>query len=271
MRLRAAAVSFALLFGAAGAFAAGRVVERPDLKRIFDAHGTNGTLVVRERGSGERIVYAPERAEKRFSPASTFKIVNFVVALDTGVVRPDTVIKWDRVAREYPAWNKAHDLRTAFRDSVVWYYQELARRIGRKAMEKHLKKFRYGNMKMGPAVDAFWLDGSLAVSAEEQARFLESLYFDARALGLRADHLDALKQAMLLESRPGWRLYGKTGVATASAPPYVGWLVGFVEKGDKVYFYAMNLDGAQVDAGFLSKRLAVVKDALHALGITADP
>ena len=39
-------------------------------------------------------------------------------------------MKWDVEKRMYDMWNQDLDLTNAFKYSAVWFYQELARRIG---------------------------------------------------------------------------------------------------------------------------------------------
>jgi beta-lactamase class D len=71
------------------------------------------------------------------SPWSTFKILNALIALETGVATgPDFAIPWDRQPRERPEWNQEQTLRTAVERSAFWYFQELARRIGPRQMQK---------------------------------------------------------------------------------------------------------------------------------------
>jgi beta-lactamase class D len=79
----------------------------------------------------------PERCAKRFSPCSTFKIPNALVGLDTGVIPDaDHLIKWDGTVNSREAANRDHTLRTAVSQSIVWYFQELARRVGSEQMQQ---------------------------------------------------------------------------------------------------------------------------------------
>ena len=79
--------------------------------------------------------YNYERCQQGFLPASTFKIINTLIGLETGVISDSTYeLKWDGKKRFVPAWNYDHTLVSAFRVSAVWYYQELARRVGLERM-----------------------------------------------------------------------------------------------------------------------------------------
>ncbi len=84
-------------------------------------------------------------------------------------------IQWDGIDRGYESWNKDQTMKSALPISCVWFYQELARRTGQKEMQKWLTKSNYGNKKIGSKIDKFWLDGTLAISANEQIVFLEKL------------------------------------------------------------------------------------------------
>jgi beta-lactamase class D len=105
--------------------------EDPDLAKLFQSRGVEGTFIIDSLDSKETYVYNEARSEERFSPASTFKILNTLIALEEGAIKNEKeVIKWDGKDRGLDAWNKDQTLETAFPISCVWFYQELARRIG---------------------------------------------------------------------------------------------------------------------------------------------
>src|SRR5690606_26270393 len=121
--------------------------------------------------------------QTRFLPASTFKIPNSLIALETGIASgADFALAWDSTAvPPQPWWPDAwrqpeQTLRSAFQHSVVWYYQELARRIGEERMATYVAQFDYGNHDIGGGIDQFWLDGALRISPMEQVAFLQRFY-----------------------------------------------------------------------------------------------
>jgi len=62
-------------------------------------------------------------------PASTFKIANTIIALETGVVKDENeIIPYG--GRPFKHWEKDMSMREAIALSAVPIYQELARRIG---------------------------------------------------------------------------------------------------------------------------------------------
>jgi beta-lactamase class D len=59
-------------------------------------------------------------------------------------------------------------------------------------------------------------------------------------------------------------LRGKTGWIT-SVTPNIGWIVGYLEQNNNVYFYATNIDMATIkDAG---DRLELTRRSFQALGL----
>ncbi len=107
--------------------------ERPDWGKFFDEFDAKGTIVVVDERVKSRPVwiYEQERAGKRFSPASTFKIPHTLFALDAGAVRDEfQVFEWDGIERDFSGHNRDQDLRSAMRVSALWVYERFAKEIG---------------------------------------------------------------------------------------------------------------------------------------------
>ncbi|AQS58771.1 penicillin-binding transpeptidase domain-containing protein [Desulforamulus ferrireducens] len=65
-----------------------------DLSNSFN--GLTGTLVVKDIQSGQLDIYNEMNSQKRFSPMSSFKIMNSLIALQSGVIQRDNSHKkWD--------------------------------------------------------------------------------------------------------------------------------------------------------------------------------
>lgn len=187
--------------------------------------------------------YNRERVNRGFLPASTYKIFNSLVALETGAVRDEMeVLKWDGVERMVHAWNQDQNMRDAIKNSTVWFYQEMARRIGQDRMQRYINEANYGNRDISGGIDHFWLDGGLRITAREQIDLLIKLYrnqlpFSSRTISIVKDILIHEKtDKYVLRAKTGW-----AGLGNKSAPQ-VGWLVGYIERGERVYFFAMNID-----------------------------
>ncbi|MFZ4526069.1 MAG: penicillin-binding transpeptidase domain-containing protein [Chlorobium sp.] len=96
-----------------------------------------GALVVIECSSGRTTTCHPDVAKIPLPPCSTFKIVNALVGLETGILTsPDEQFyRWDGVERSIPVWNRDLNLREAFQASCVPAFQSLARQIGAERMQ----------------------------------------------------------------------------------------------------------------------------------------
>lgn len=235
--------------------------ERADWAHLFKQAEATGCLVVLDaRDGGEALhVVNRERAERRYTPASTFKVPHSLFALDAGLLRDEfQVIKWDGVQRRVPAWNADQDLRSAMRHSALWVYERFAKELGDQREAAYLRKTGYGNaLATGKA--PFWVGGDLAISAFEQVVFLRRLY--RNQLPFQVAHQRLVKDVMVNEAGPDWILRAKTGWSGR-----LGWWVGWVERPNGAVFFAINIDTPNRE-GDLSKRQSIVKAAL--LGMQA--
>lgn len=153
-------------------------------------------------------------------------------------------------------------LREAIVISNVPIYQELARRIGLERMKDYVSRLDYGNREIGSAVDTFWLAGPLKISAVEQTRFLAKLALGE--LPFPKDIQGAVREIIRLEQGTNWKFYGKTGLGNVAGVG-VGWWVGWVQRDDRVYAFALNMDvRSESDVG---KRVELGKASLKALGL----
>lgn len=243
---------------------AGRTVgtETDLLRDIFLSEGIVATFVAASVDGETAYVHNAERSTVRFSPASTFKIPNTLIALEAHIVESkSSTFTWDGTDKGIDRWNKDQTLETAFKVSCVWCYQEIARKVGTEHYERVLARLDYGNHSIGEQVDTFWLDGSLEVSAVEQIAFLRKLYdYD---LPFRREHVDVLRQIMVTRHSEQYTLYAKTG--WAGTEPQVAWYVGFVEAGTGTWIFAMNMRVDRPEQAALREELSL--RALRALGI----
>jgi beta-lactamase class D len=258
-------VALGVAFGMAACVSAAerRVEERPELGRFFEEHAAQGTFVLLVDADGRRVVYNPDRAATGFLPASTFKILNSLASLEAGVVGVDDTIAWDGVERAVAAWNQDQRMREAFQRSTVWFYQELARRLGEARMRAALVEAGYGKQDMGGGIDQFWLTGDLRISALEQVEFLRRLRH--RELGFPERVVAQVEQLMILEQCPNYTLHGKTGWARPDGI-HLGWLVGWVDSAAGVHYYALNLESHAPDFPMMEARPSIVRGILQELG-----
>nr|AIA12202.1 ClassD_beta_lactamase [uncultured bacterium] len=242
-----------------------------DLSPFFK--DTKGAFVLYDLKNDRYIRYNEARCRVRFSTKSTFKIPNSLIGLETGVIRDsEFVIPWNR--QKYPPqdnwdqypfkhWGQDHTLRSAIKYSVVWYYRELALRVGEQRMKKHVTAFKYGNQDISGGIDNFWLGGGLRISADEQVEFLKKFY--AGRLPVSKRSLEIVKDILVLEQTPQYKLSAKTGGGSIAEGTYIGWFVGYLETQGNVYFFACNIEGASYPE-IRDKRIDVTKRVLMELG-----
>ena len=245
---------------------------------IFKKYGIDSACFELADNNHDMIyIYNLQRASKRFSPASTFKIMNSLIALETNVALDENlIIPWDGVARR-PEWDKDMNLREAFKVSCVPYYQALARKIGKVDMQKWIDTVRYGNKRTGPNVDDFWLNDTLQITPDEQVGFIKKLYFDKLPFAQRSQRI--VRSLMLQEDSTHYKLYYKTGTQMPlrnNKKVILAWIVGFVEKREtqigvvtkkeetnyKPYFFAMNFETSDTTMNTMDIRKKLLKDIL---------
>jgi beta-lactamase class D len=216
---------------------------RDDLAKRFADVGTVGTFVGYKTDDYLIIASDKERSGQAFLPASTFKIPNSLIALETGVVGdPDKdVFKWDGVKRSIEAWNQDHTLRSAIAASAVPVYQEIARRIGVERMQKYVDLFEYGNRNIGGGIDQFWLTGDLRIDPIQQIDFVDRLRRGVLPVSKRSQEL--VRDILPVTTVGDATIRAKSGLLGAElGKPSLGWLVGWAEKGSAQTVFALNLD-----------------------------
>lgn len=235
-----------------------------ELKAAYDKVNSQGVFLLKGQKKEGYHYSNPLLADSLYSPASTFKIINSIIALETGVVKTihDTVA-WDGVIRERKEWNKDTDMKSAFANSTVWYYQQVARKIGMITMQKWLDSLAYGIGSV-KTIDKFWLNNELKISPQQQLEFMEKLAL--RKLPLHMETYAAIEEIMQKETRGTSVLYAKTGWGYDGRD--LGWYVGYVRSSEGVYpFVNLMISGAEVSPDFGSARIYIVRNVFNNLGI----
>lgn len=203
---------------------------------------------------------------RRLPPCSTFKVPNAIIGLDTGVI-PDErhVIRWDGVKRRFEEWNQDLDLQNAVKVSAVWYFQELARRVGAERMQAYVDRFAYGNRDLSAGLTEFWLEKSLKINAFEQIHFLSRLVKEQLPVSRRAQRI--AKELIVHERAGDDVVAGKTGSGGDPVRKIarLGWYVGYVVKGGRTYLFAANIQGGENPKGPRCRELVLA--ALGQLGL----
>ncbi len=231
-----------------------------DFKAQFDQYGVDGCFVLFNQADNEFLRYNPALCDSGYIPASTFKIPNSLIALEEGVIKDTSqIIKWD--GHEWPnkSWNQDQTLKTALKYSCVWVYTDLAEQIGIDKYYDYIRSFDYGNENLTGPPSRFWLAGLFRISANQQIDFLRKFYNYNLPVSNRS--IDVVKDLIILERTNSYILSGKTGGGLLTDSDYIMWLVGYVEKENRLYFYAMNFKTD--DFNKLSQaRYNIVKDIL---------
>ncbi len=214
--------------------------------------GTPCTIVARA-DTGE-IVSKDGSCDVRNSPASTFKLALALMGYDADILTSAHSPAWP-YKQEYPAWDdgwkKTSDPTTWLSDSVVWYSQVLAKKLGKKRLQGYVDAFDYGNRDLsadtgaeGELFPAIWVDSSLQISPVEQVGFLRKL-LNAKLPVSPTAYEKTLAIVPTFPLANGWVVHGKTGAGfqsghTAGAEPgrQFGWFVGWVDTGKHIFVFA---------------------------------
>lgn len=212
-----------------------------DIKKAMQNHNVEGTMIIKSEDGNITYVYNKQRANTELTPGSTFKIPNSIIALEENIIKDQyEVIKWDGKKRFLKVWDQDHNLKLAFKHSCVWFYQRLAKKIGKEKYLEYFKKLSYGNQLLGADVTKFWLidGGELRITPYQQLNFLRSIYH--KQLPISARTYNILRNIMLEESTTDYQLYSKTGLAKDHQKKH-GWYVGYIVSKGKTWFFVTNI------------------------------
>ncbi|HED7882956.1 TPA: OXA-184 family class D beta-lactamase, partial [Campylobacter coli] len=227
------------------------------LNNWFKEYNTSGTFVFYDGKTWASNDFS--RAMETFSPASTFKIFNALIALDNGVVKNIKEIFYHYKGEKVflPSWKQDASLSSAIKRSQVPAFKELARKIGLKTMQESLNKLSYGNAKISK-IDTFWLDNSLQISAKNQADLLFKL--SQNSLPFSKKSQEEVKKLLLFKENKIQKIYAKTGF---NDNINLAWIVGFVKTKNKILSFALNVDikhikNIKIREELLEKYLAII-------------
>jgi beta-lactamase class D len=238
------------------------------IQSILDSADLRGTIVIFNSQENTYTSNDFQWADSRFLPASTFKIPNTIIALETGLLRDEnTVLKWNGEKHWMEAWNKDLKLKEAFHASCVPCYQEIAQKIGVGRMKRYLNSFGYPEMYVDSSnIDMFWLNGKGRITPMEQIAFLKT--FNEGGLPIKAETYTKAKTIFIREENEHYTLSAKTGWSSGENIEN-GWFVGFVETKGNVYYFATNIEpkGNRQQNDYYRARIEVTLSALKALSI----
>ncbi|HMP99728.1 MAG TPA: penicillin-binding transpeptidase domain-containing protein [Cyclobacteriaceae bacterium] len=232
------------------------IIFKPELKSIFENLGVKGSTSIYDLNNQTWILTDSIEFKRQTLPASTFKIINLLIALETGVIESELdVIKWHGISDSLkygyrPDIYRDITIKEAFEVSAVWVFIELANKIGKETYRKFLNDAGYGNLKIDQEDVDFWNFGDFAISPREQIVFLKNIFEGNTQFS--KNNVEILKGLMFSESFADANFYGKTGW-TRLEDMHIGWWVGFLERNGNIYFFATRIF---LDRGFDSKNFA---------------
>lgn len=265
--MKSALLLYLVLSLCRSALAAETTGER-DFSAEFGAY--SGAFVLYDAAHQRWLRYHPEECRIRTTPCSTFKVLNALIALETGVASgPDFSLPWDGTQHTIEPWNHDQTLRSAFSVSCVWYFQELARRVGLEHYQQILPKVGYGNGDVSGGVTQFWLASSLTISPDEQVTFLRRLH--ERKLPFSDKTMATVLDIMTLSHNGQVIFRGKTGTAGNGKEliATLGWFIGSVSTPAGDYLFATRITGGENPSGRTARK--ITESILSTLKILPSP
>lgn len=243
-----------------------------DIKKYFDSCDVEGSIAIYDINEQKWTISDTAKIKVETLPASTFKIVNLLIALETKTIDDENEkIKWvgsqDTIKYGYRP-NIYHDMsaKEAFKLSAGWAYVELARKIGKEKYKEYLTKCNYGNNNLTQKELDFWNFGDFGISPKNQVEFLHSLY--KNELPFSKQNIDIVKNVMITEKAEGYTIRAKTGW-TRESNTNIGWWAGYIETKKGTYIFATRLiqDRKINRSDFGSCRKEITKKVFKDLGI----
>jgi beta-lactamase class D len=220
------------------------ILVREDFKKYFDTCLVEGSIAIYDNNRQKWILSDTVDVYKETLPASTFKIINLLIALETKTITDENeLIKWvgktDTVKYGYrPEIYHDMTVKEAFEVSAGWVFIELSKKIGKEKYKKYLTLCNYGNLDLSQTDDDFWNFGHFAISPIDQVTFIKNLYEEKLPFSKR--NIQIVKRVMITERNERFTIHAKTGW-TRENNINTGWWVGYIESKIGVYFFATRL------------------------------
>ena len=217
---------------------------RNDFKGYFDSCGVDGSIAIYDVEGQKWIVSDTVGIEIETLPASTFKIINLLIALETNTIKDENeIVKWvgstDTIKYGYrPEIYHDMPVKEAFESSAGWVFVELAKKIGKDTYKKYLTESKYGNNNLSQTEADFWNFGNFGISPKNQVEFLKSLYEEK--LPFSKHNTDIVKNVMITEQTDDYTIRAKTGW-TRENNTNTGWWTGYIEAKKGTYIFATKI------------------------------
>jgi len=241
-----------------------------DFAEAFRDCNIDGSVTIYNYKSQKWFISDTADAKRETLPASTFKIINLLIALQTGTIKDENVIvKWpgktDTTRYGYrPDIYRDMTVKEAFELSAGWVFIELAKKVGKETYLQYLKNCSYGNLNLTEPGTDFWNFGAFAISPKNQVDFLVKVYNNEVPFSKR--NIDILKRVMITESTDEYSIRSKTGWTRWEGND-IGWWVGYVTNKNDVFFFATRINKRRTDINpeFGNCRKNITKSVLRQL------
>ncbi|MCE1189855.1 MAG: class D beta-lactamase [Ignavibacteria bacterium] len=244
--------------------------EHREFASLYKKHHVSGCFILLDYKNNTWITVNGNKTNIKLTPASTFKLFNSLVILESGALKDENeIIPWDKIKRSRDEWNSDQTLKTAFKYSSVWVYQLLARKVGYNTMKSFITKAHYGNEKVSGGIDQFWLNDSLKISPRQQVYFLKSLY--ENTLPFSTHSMDIVKLISIHKQDSTTIYHGKTGWGYSNNSRSTGWWIGYIETKNNVYFFANCVQTTgKLYPDFAACRISIAEAIMKKLGLLSE-
>ncbi|MFB9951309.1 class D beta-lactamase [Rhizobium puerariae] len=254
------------------AFSLGITAAFLDCVSVRAAEPIRCTVIIDEN-SGDTL-HREGTCDQGFYPQSTFKLPLAMMGYDAGILTDAQNPRWKYQAKFGGPERVRKDVDPVIweQDSIVWYSQELARKLGNRTFADYIQRFGYGNRDIsgGPGntdgLTESWLMSSLKISADQQVEFLRRFLTGRLPISDKAVDM-TLAIVPHFEAGDGWDIQGKTGsgwlrdkAGKTDRDRPLGWFVGWAMKDDRrVVFARLLIDTRRYGETPISR---VVRDGL---------
>lgn len=229
-------LSSAVLMGIAVLVSASEPVEVISWGKLLQEKEVTGSVLVYSVNSNQFVGCNLDQCNTYISPASTFKIPNTLIGLETGVISSSEVIPWNGISCPLSAWETDMNISQAFKVSCVPFYQEIARRVGVERMNYYVRLFHFGKADIKASnIDVFWLTDDCQITQFQQIYFLKQVI--SHEFPLRDETYSQLRDVMLFDNTELGALYAKSGMTNRNS----AWFVGYLKTADDTLIFATHI------------------------------
>lgn len=208
-----------------------------------------GTFVLYNVNENIFSVYNIDQAEEYFPAHSTVKILCSIAALEEKVVNEHDFVNWDSLkykrqdwwyGEPYIHWSENQNIVSALKYSVNWYYMDLVKKMDMRKTKELFDGLNFGIIPDTLFPYYFFFSCEIYTNAFKETDFLNRLY--QHKLNISSATTEIILRALIAEVTPNYKIYSKTGSGETKNGNLIGWIVGIIEKHNKNYIYALNIE-----------------------------